>query len=675
MLELTLFTLVASLCVGASILWANYRRLVNQLFALFSLTATLWLWFVYLSLRTGQLYHIDNAFNPVPWLRAASATGSLFPWILWLLKESVASLELNRRKLIIRSLPWLIICILLGAICFTDLFIPSNSTPDNQHRGIAYPVFSFVSATLYIVLIIGAIRQTRFASGIRRLEMQFLTVNTSIACLITIALTGLGYYLNLRFLARLAPTAGLILYAFTAWVITFHRVFDARQIFLSVAQRLIVVIFICCIVFTIWHVESRFHSTYYGVISIVIVCSLLTLKLDELSRGWFKLSLERTTTDVRRTIIDWARTESNPEKLLTEFEHILCEWGSTRRAALLFDHGEYYSAANIDFQKVHPGYEPLCKIGWTTPESLQRQRYTPALNELRDFLTRQSLGVIVTAPRQSLTPSLLLALAIKINQRPFTYPEVRQLQEIAELMDNTLARSRLSLQARQSEQLATIGLIGASLAHEIRNPLTAIKTFVHFLPTRYDDPEFREKFSRLVPDEVDRIDNLTQQLLDLSNPRPHQLEAIGLNSIVKETIDLLQNRASQMDIALNIDIGAALDNIHADRGAIRQVLINLIVNAFQSLEHKNGEKKVDVCTRNVDGGVRLDIADNGPGIPPEMRQKLFQPFQSTKTKGMGLGLTICADILRKHHATITIPDEEREGALFRIVFPWPPPSS
>jgi signal transduction histidine kinase len=282
--------------------------------------------------------------------------------------------------------------------------------------------------------------------------------------------------------------------------------------------------------------------------------------------------------------------------------------------------------------------------------------------------------LVVTAPRGSPAPSLLLALGVKTNHRPFTYPEVQQVQEIAEFMDNILARSRLTMQARQSEQLATIGLLGASLAHEIRNPLVSIKTFAHLLPTRFDDVEFRRRFNLLIPAEVDRIDSLTQQLLDLSNPRRHQMDRINLHDLVRETAELMLTRATEAHVAITTLYHATDDRIWADASAIRQVLLNLMINAFQALETQEGERTVELRTRNSpNGSVILEVSDNGPGIPPEHRARLFHPFVSTKTKGMGLGLAVCADILHEHHATIIVPDIGRPGATFRITFPCPPP--
>ena len=516
----------------------------------------------------------------------------------------------------------------------------------------------------------------RRQTGIRRIEMQFLTLNAGIACLLAIIITGIGYYLDLRVISRLSPLIILGFFMLTAWAVTVHRIFDARQVFLSILQRLCLVLALWLGIVGVSELLSKLLPAAASLLLSVAVCSFFAFLLERKFREWFHLSPEQNIAATRRTAIDIARIEPSPDKLVTEFENLLRTWGQTKHAQLLFDSGEVYASGDREFAKNRPAHAALCKAGWSTPESLQRQRSESGLVDLRHFLNEYSLGLIVTAPRGSTTPSLLLTLGTKDNHRPFTYPEVQQAQEIAEFMDNILARSRLTMQARQSEQLATIGLLGASLAHEIRNPLVSIKTFAHLLPTRYDDPEFRRRFNLLIPAEVDRIDSLTQQLLDLSNPRRHQMDRISLHNVVRETVDLMLTRAHESQISISSTLNAGADTIWADASAIRQVLLNLFINALQALEQQEGDRKVEILSRNSPhGSVVLEVTDNGPGIPPEQRVRLFHPFVSSKTKGMGLGLAVCADILHEHHATIIVPDTRRPGATFRITFPCPPPSS
>lgn len=675
MTSLILISAILTLATGASVFWANSHRFTNRAFVGFSLISAGWLCCVFLAMRNGILAESDPAKNPVPWLRAASAVGALFPWIIWLLKESIVTPENEVRKSILRSLPFLGLAIGLALLTVTDSFILPEEVA-GRRRGHAYTFYVLASSAIYLVLIGQAYRQMRQERGIRRIEMQFLIVNAGIACLLAILVNALGNILDLRFLARLTPLIILVFYVLTAWAVTVHRVFDARQVFISAAQRVALIIVTTVGTYSLWRALDGTMPTPADVMISVAICSAAAFWLERRTRDWLRLSPWQNTAAVRQTALDLARREPDPNKLVAEFEALLRSTCQTNYAVLLFDSGEVFVSGDIEFGKDRTGYAALCRNGWSTPESLQRLRPEPGLVDLRQFLTEYNLGVVVTAPHGSPSPSLLLALGVKTNHRPFTYPEVQQVQEMAEFLDNILARSRLSLQARQSEQLATIGLIGASLAHEIRNPLVSIKTFSHLLPTRFDDPEFRRRFAVLIPAEVDRIDTLTQQLLDLSNPRRHQMELVSLHGIVRETTDLMLTRANEAHATIATELTAAADTIRADAGAIRQVLINLLINSFQAMDGQEGERRVLIRSRNSpNGGVILEVSDNGPGIPPEHRSRLFHPFVSTKTKGMGLGLAVCADILHEHRATIIVPEVGRPGATFRITFPCPPHSS
>lgn len=676
MTSIILLIAILSVVVGLGALWANPTRLLNGVFSLLSGFVALWLWFVYKALVAGESTSPELFSDLALWLRANAATAGIFPWLLWLLKESVVIPDGKVRSVLMRSLPWLLGGLGLSALCFTDTFLLTEPLQREVRRGGAYSVYILASALLYFLLLIQAYRQMRTQTGIKRIEMQFLIFNAGIACLIVLVLNGAGYYLNLRPLSRLSPLMILLFYGLTAWAITVHRIFDARQVFLSVVQRLVLVLVCCLGIFGGWWLFGLILPPPADLLLGVAACSFLIFTLERKTREWFHLSPEQNVAALRRTMSELARSEPNPDKLVAAFESLLRTWGQANYARLLFDSGEVYASGDLEFNKDRPAHAALCRTGWTTPESLQRQRAEPGLVDLRQFLTEFDLGLAVTAPRGNPTPSLLLVLGTKVNHRPFTYPEVQQVQEIAEFMDNILARSRLTMQARQSEQLATIGLLGASLAHEIRNPLVSIKTFAHLLPTRFDDPEFRRRFNVLIPAEVDRIDSLTQQLLDLSNPRRHQMERISLHAVARETVDLMLTRAAEARVSMTSTYSATADTIWADASAIRQVLINLLINAFQALDQQETDRRVDLRTRNSpNGSVILEISDNGPGIPPDQRARLFHPFVSTKTKGMGLGLAVCADILHEHKATIIVPDIERSGATFRITFPCPPPSS
>jgi len=244
--------------------------------------------------------------------------------------------------------------------------------------------------------------------------------------------------------------------------------------------------------------------------------------------------------------------------------------------------------------------------------------------------------------------------------------------ELASIVESAMERAHFSVKAQHAEQLATVGLLGASLAHEIRNPLVTIKTFVQLLPKHHQDAAFRDKFFALIGDEVTRIDRLTEQLLDLASPRAYQAHPTDLHPILRTSIELVAAKAINKRIEFQTDFQATPDKVLTDASATKQVLLNLCFNAIQAVETIDGERWVKVATRNVPKGIEMVVADSGPGIAPEIRPRLFQPFQTTKSSGFGLGLAICSDILTGLDATIAVdPSQPGQGATFRIVFPCP----
>jgi signal transduction histidine kinase len=239
-------------------------------------------------------------------------------------------------------------------------------------------------------------------------------------------------------------------------------------------------------------------------------------------------------------------------------------------------------------------------------------------------------------------------------------------------MEVALSRAQLVKRARETEQVATAGLLGASLAHEIRNPLVALKTFAQLLPERHQDPEFRVEFTQVFQKEVARIEGLTEQLLKLSSPRKPVMRPVRLNEIVLDCAALMRPKFAEARTQLDLDLTAEERSISADAGSISQIILNLLVNALQALAAQSTDRLVTVRTRLGSREISLDVIDNGPGVAPEQRERLFQPFSSGKVNGFGLGLAMSANIMRVHRGTIALVDTGQTGATFRLTFPCPP---
>jgi signal transduction histidine kinase len=253
---------------------------------------------------------------------------------------------------------------------------------------------------------------------------------------------------------------------------------------------------------------------------------------------------------------------------------------------------------------------------------------------------------------------------------------VVELGELVSMVEGFLARTMLAGKAQHSERLATVGLLGASVAHEIRNPLVSIKTFVQLFPTHYQDEHFRNRFSGLIVSEVARIERLTEQLLDLASPRKYLLKPTSLHEVVRASRDLIFSKAEDKRVELLSDLLATPDVVLIDGNAAKQVILNLCFNSIQAQENQERPRWIRITTRNVARGIELTVADNGSGISAEIRPRLFEAFQTTKSSGFGLGLAICSDILSSLGSSIRVdPFVSGQGATFRVVFPCPPPSS
>ncbi|MBI5381264.1 MAG: hypothetical protein HZA31_05130 [Opitutae bacterium] len=621
-----------------------------------------------------MLLHVAlNAESGLVWLRWTCAVSALIPWHCFLVKESIADdLEGVKTTFFRRNVLWLVVSLLLSILCHTDFFIPSYSTPLRRLYGFGYYVYIAGVLGLYAYLLRDASRKIKTLSGGRCLELQVWLGGGCATAAMILALMVAGAFTHDSRYIRLQPLVILVFYAGTAWAITMHRIFDARQLLLVVTQRLGLVLTVALGAYLLDTILSELLVEPFAL----LITTALSLWFASMLNSWLNqlLRFYPQALQARQAAFNAAREELRPEHLERLFCNILSGWGQADHAMVLSGAKESFRGGGIEILENSPVLRALRQLRWATPERLARERPTTEREALGAFLNEQRLGVLVISEGPSL--AVLVGVGVPASRRPFTYPQVTQLMELASIMESALERAHYSAKAQRAEQLATVGLLGASLAHEIRNPLVTIKTFVQLLPQHHQDPAFREKFFSLISGEVDRIDRLTEQLLDLAAPRTYTAEPLNLHPVVSASLDLVATKAAHRDLRIVRCFEAETDWVLTDASAVKQVLLNLCFNAIQAIECHTGERWLRVTTRCVPMGVELSVSDSGPGIAPEIRPRLFQPFASTKSSGFGLGLAICSDILSGLKATITVdPSAPGCGATFRVIFPCPPPTS
>jgi len=224
---------------------------------------------------------------------------------------------------------------------------------------------------------------------------------------------------------------------------------------------------------------------------------------------------------------------------------------------------------------------------------------------------------------------------------------------------------------RRADRLASLGTLTAGLAHEIRNPLVAIKTFTHLLPERIDDEEFRDKFLHIASGEVDRISSLVTELLDFARPSDPKLEMENINIILDGMLLLVSTEANKKQIAVHKSYDSNLPSVQIDREQIKQVFLNILLNAIEATPEK-GRITVKTGSFVKPGGepyVRIEFTDTGCGILPDHLEEIFNPFFTTKTAGSGLGLSISNQIVRDHRGYIDVKSQLNEGSSFFVNLP------
>jgi signal transduction histidine kinase len=224
---------------------------------------------------------------------------------------------------------------------------------------------------------------------------------------------------------------------------------------------------------------------------------------------------------------------------------------------------------------------------------------------------------------------------------------------------------------RRTDRLASLGTLTAGLAHEIRNPLVAIKTFTQLLPERLEDEEFRSHFLNIASSEVDRISSLITELLEFARPSDPKMEFEDINSILDGMILLVSTETKKKQINILKNYITNLPPIKIDREQIKQVFLNFLLNSIEATPER-GEMTVKTRSFLKPGGepyIQIEFTDNGRGIPAEHLEDIFTPFFTTKDKGSGLGLSISHQIVQDHRGYIDVESELNKGTSFFINLP------
>ena len=291
---------------------------------------------------------------------------------------------------------------------------------------------------------------------------------------------------------------------------------------------------------------------------------------------------------------------------------------------------------------------------------------------------RKIVCKVATSGRPASGAELILSsrargkITVHASATPLSAGKTKKNPGVILVLHDVTPAKRLEENLRQLERLASIGTLSASTAHEIKNALVAVKTFMDLLLEKHSDGELAE----IVRHEMRRIDSIVSQLLRFAAPPRSAFSPVRIHEILEHSLHTVQSQLIGKQISLYRKFNAATDSVKGDDYQLQQAFVNLLLNAIEAMGPAG---KLTVATEIIPLAthtgavsrphVRVTVTDNGAGISSENLNRLFEPFFTTKKHGTGLGLSITQRIIQGHHGLINIESEPGKGAVFHVSFP------
>lgn len=345
-------------------------------------------------------------------------------------------------------------------------------------------------------------------------------------------------------------------------------------------------------------------------------------------------------------------------------------------ATLLLDHtgtiginSSYYPIYYVPVVTAAIYFGPVATLLWTSVASLAYLSYLiPALQTYS--LNAEGAGELAIRILFFFLAAMLVNRFVVENRR-----QVKRYQDLSETLEVTNRElQRVEAEARRSERLAALGQLSAGLAHEIRNPLGVIKGSAEMLARKLEQAQpLESELAGYIFSEVNRLNSLIARFLDFARPAHLNFQPQRVSEVVDRALDFAARQFPSAKVTVVRNFPENLPSTLLDAQLCEQVFINLIVNAYQAMEGTEGALQISIAPETSGGksGVEVLLEDSGPGVHPDLREQIFNPFFTSKKDGVGLGLSIVAKIVDDHRGWIKLESGSR-GARFHVFLPEAP---
>jgi signal transduction histidine kinase len=667
-----------ALAIGASILLRGRRRDVHLLFT--GVATDMGLWYL-----AQSLYGL---FQASVWARVTAVLAILLPQFTLHFFEAIVPRRDGSNSLLLRVAGGLAIPMLLLAL-----------SPQHQSGIVRVTIFIYAFGLLAGGLLSLAIRGQKSGSRATKRRVSFLVVIGALAASFSLAdflwfigaeLPPVGAVLSIVFLFLLAES------------LRRERLLDLYEM----VGRLMVSTALAFLLAGIFYVFVTYLGRFNTIYLNAVLSAIVILVLFEPLRGWVesrihgvffreRQDLENAIEGARRKLVHVLETDELRQVVLTALErsrhvtsaalYLLDKTGATLDLAGGFgaevpERIELATARGLLDQATKGAPVVLEEVARQVGELREEGRFADSSLAEGVLASAAVLGplqqaVILGIVAESGELAGLLAVADDRVRDAYSYEELTLLQSLVAQIGVVIQNSILYQRMQERDRLAAIGQMAARLAHEVKNPLGAIKGAAQLLaepsPGTTEIDAASSEFLGIILEEVDRLDRVVGSVLDYARPSPANPVPLDVNGVVRRTVQILSSERDD-DVDLVLDMAEDLQRVRVDAEQLRQVLMNLIRNAKQAM---NGRGKVVVGTRPRLGSrtsvpwVEVWVTDRGPGISQKVLKNLFVPFYTTKNKGTGLGLAISQRLVQSAGGTIEVSTHEGAGTTFTIVLP------
>ena len=304
-------------------------------------------------------------------------------------------------------------------------------------------------------------------------------------------------------------------------------------------------------------------------------------------------------------------------------------------------------------------------------EQFDRVRGETGIHHIYKFVLRASsmpASMRVNGNGNGRPPRVGQEATVNIAIAPLVSRELEQIGRLV-IFDDITDRAELEQRLVQADKLSSIGLLAAGVAHEVNTPLAVISTYAQMLAKQVANDEQKSLLLEKIAKQTFRASEIVNSLLNFSRTSTTSFAEVNLNRVIQETLSLLEHQLQKAGVRTRVELASDLPPVNGNTGKLQQVFLNLFLNARDAMESGG---MLEVRTWAEESGARVEVADSGPGIAPEMIHRIYDPFFTTKPgrKGTGLGLSVTYGIIQEHSGSIEVFNRRGGGACFHLELPW-----